>query len=378
MTYWQAVAGIIKILVGTASPIFFGLIVAYILNIPMSVYEKHFFKGKIGKLSRKKKKHETENKTETSVSDKPTFAEKAKRPVCLTASILTLVGIVALVVGIVLPELASCVTFLVSEIPDLIKDVLNSEIVERVLSPELINELESIDWKSYLTKIAETLGSGLGNAVDVVFSAISSVVSAVVSVFIGFIFAVYMLFNKEHLLFQSKRILTSYVKPRWVKKLLHLFDVLNDSFRKYIVGQCTEAVILGILCIIGMVIFRFPYSMMVGTLVGFTALIPIAGAYIGAIVGALMILTVSPIKAVFFIVFIIVLQQLEGNIIYPKVVGSSLGLPSLWVLAAVTVGGGIMGITGMLLGVPLAAALYRLLHEDLDRKDLLKERNCGE
>ena len=138
-------------------------------------------------------------------------------------------------------------------------------------------------------------------------------------------------------------------------------------------GQCLEAVILGVLCIFGMTIFRFPYAMMIGTLIGFTALIPIAGAYIGAAVGAVMILTVSPIKALLFLVFIVVLQQLEGNLIYPKVVGNSIGLPALWVLAAITVGGSLMGIGGMLLGVPIAAALYRLLKEDVTSREKLKK-----
>ena len=136
--------------------------------------------------------------------------------------------------------------------------------------------------------------------------------------------------------------------------------VLNQSFHSFIVGQCTEAVILGLLCMGGMLLLRLPYAAMIGCLVGFTALIPIAGAYIGAVVGAFMIFTVSPVKAVIFIVFLVALQQLEGNLIYPRVVGSSIGLPGVWVLAAVTVGGGVLGIGGMLLGVPIAAAIYQL------------------
>ena len=146
----------------------------------------------------------------------------------------------------------------------------------------------------------------------------------------------------------------------------YVSGILNSCFRSFIVGQCIEAVIIGVLCTIGMLIFRFPYATMVGALIGFTALIPVAGAYIGAIVGALMILSVSPIKALLFLIFIIVLQQLEDNIVYPKVVGSSIGLPGIWVLAAITVGGGVMGIAGMLLGVPLFAAAYRLLKDDVN------------
>ena len=144
-----------------------------------------------------------------------------------------------------------------------------------------------------------------------------------------------------------------------------MVGVINDCFHRYIVGQCTEAVILGVLCMLGMMIIRLPYATMIGALIGFTALIPVAGAYIGAFVGAFMILTVAPVKALIFLVFIVVLQQLEGNLIYPRVVGSSLGLPAIWVLAAVTVGGGVLGVPGMLLGVPLTAAVYRLVRNDV-------------
>ena len=154
----------------------------------------------------------------------------------------------------------------------------------------------------------------------------------------------------------------------------HFFKTLNDCFHSYIVGQCTEAVILGLLCTFGMLIFRLPYATMIGALIAFTALIPIAGAYIGAFVGAFMIIMVSPFKALIFLIFIVILQQIEGNLIYPKVVGSSIGLPGIWVLAAVTVGGGIMGIMGMLLGVPLAACVYRLLREDVNRVSEAEEK----
>ena len=153
----------------------------------------------------------------------------------------------------------------------------------------------------------------------------------------------------------------------------HTLQVIKESFESFIVGQCKEAVILGVLCTLGMWIFRFPYASMIGALIGFTALIPVAGAYIGAAVGAVMILTESPFKALLFIVFIVVLQQLEGNLIYPKVVGESIGLPGLWVLAAVTIGGGVMGIPGMLIGVPLVAAIYKLVGEDMDERLAAKE-----
>lgn len=166
---------------------------------------------------------------------------------------------------------------------------------------------------------------------------------------------------------QLHRLMLRYVKPGVHAKMEYVLSVLNDSFHKYIVGQCTEAVILGALCTVGMLVLNLPYATMTGAVIAFTALVPVAGAYIGAGVGALMILTVSPVKAIIFLVFIVVLQQLEGNLIYPRVVGSSLGLPAIWVLTAVTLGGGLLGIPGMLLCVPLASALYRLIKEDVNR-----------
>ena len=159
-----------------------------------------------------------------------------------------------------------------------------------------------------------------------------------------------------------------YIKQSWYEKIVYVLATLNDCFRKYIVGQCTEAVILGGLCAVGMMILGLPYATMIGALVAFTALVPVAGAFIGGGIGAFMILMVNPIQALIFVVFLVVLQQLEGNIIYPKVVGSSMGLPAIWVLAAVTVGGGVAGILGMLLGVPVAAAAYRILRNDVNGK----------
>ena len=183
----------------------------------------------------------------------------------------------------------------------------------------------------------------------------------------GLIFSFYLLLCKDRLAGQCSRLMRRYLRPAWYENITYVLRVLDDCFSRYIVGQCVEAVILGTLCTLGMLVLRLPYATMIGALTAFTALIPVAGAYIGGAVGALMVFSVSPVKAIIFIVFLVVLQQAEGNLIYPKVVGSSLGLPAIWVLAAVTVGGGIMGIAGMLLGVPIAAALYRLLKNDLNK-----------
>jgi predicted PurR-regulated permease PerM len=201
-----------------------------------------------------------------------------------------------------------------------------------------------------------------------VITTVSTVLGGIVTAFLSLIFAIYILLDKEKLGRQGNKLAKKYLKQSWYEKLRYVLATLDDCFKKYIVGQCTEAVILGGLCAVGMMILGLPYATMIGALVAFTALIPVAGAFIGGGVGAFMILMVNPIQALVFIVFLVVLQQLEGNIIYPRVVGSSMGLPAIWVLAAVTVGGGVAGIFGMLLGVPVAAAVYRILRNDVNGK----------
>ncbi|MBR3844096.1 MAG: AI-2E family transporter [Clostridia bacterium] len=339
--YWSSVSTFLSLLLGALSPLVLGFTIAYVLNILMRFYERHNFP------------HYATQKA----------VKATKRPVCLIGSVVTLLAIIALVVWLVVPELVSCVSLLVSEIPKGIEKLVNSQWVRRVLPQNALAQLSSVDWMSYISKGIQVVTSGLGDAITTVVSAVSSVFSAVVSAVLGAIFALYMLLSKEKLQQHGTELFIRYGTPHWREKTHHVLSVLNRCFRNFIVGQCIEAVILGVLCALGMWIFGFPYATMIGALVGFTALIPVVGAFIGAGVGVIMILTVSPVKALLFLVFIVVLQQLEGNLIYPKVVGSSIGLPSLLVLAAITVGGSLMGILGMLIGVPMVAALYQLLKE---------------
>lgn len=345
--YWDGFVVLLSRILSAASPVFAGLIIAYILNILMSFYERHYFK----KLSAKK------------------IVKNSRRPVCMVLAMVTLVGIVALIISLVIPELVSCVKFLVAEIPPAMEDLLSNELVMEVLPTTMLSELSKIDWQNSISTIAKVITSGLGSTMSTIYSAVSSVFSAIITFFIALIFSVYLLLGKEQLQNQCRRLMHNYMRPKWVEKFMYVFDVVNDSFHRYIVGQCTEAVILGLLCMIGMLILGLPYAVMIGSLIGFTALIPVAGAYIGAGVGAFMIFTISPVEALIFLIFILVIQQVEGNLIYPKVVGNSIGLPAIWVLATVTVGGSLMGISGMLIGVPIAAAFYRLLKEDVTRRE---------
>ncbi len=343
--YWTNISGFVGTLFSAAMPLLFGFVISYPLNILMNFYERHWFPK----------------------SKKP-LAQKSRRPVCLTGSILTIAGIVALIVVLIAPQLVNCIKLLVAEVPAAINMIVEKLKTIDFISKDLIDTLSSIDWKSRINDIIETVTSGLGSAMNVAVTAVTSIFSVVANIVLGLIFALYLLLDKNRLIRQVRKVSKKFIPEKIYSKISHVLGVLNDSFRKFIVGQCTEAVILGTLCTIGMLILRLPYAAMIGALIAFTALIPIVGAFIGAGIGAFLILMESPMKALVFLIFIVVLQQLEGNLIYPKVVGSSIGLPGIWVLAAVTVGGGVMGIWGMLIGVPVAAAVYRLIREDINKK----------
>lgn len=344
INYWSAFAGFVSALFGAASPLIIGCVIAYFINLLMKFYERHYF-----------------------TKSKKAAVSKSRRPVCMIAAIITLIAVIALVIILVVPQLTSCIQLLIAELPDAFNAVVAWIEDSHILPDSITETLASIDWQSKIGQIANVVISGIGSVTDIVVGTVSSVFSGIVTSLIAIIFAVYVLSSKDTLKYQFDRVMKRYMKTTLYNKVIYTLSVMNDCFKRYIVGQCTEALILGILCTIGMLILRMPYATMIGALVAFTALIPIAGALIGAAVGAFMILTVSPLKALIFIIFIVILQQLEGNIIYPKVVGSSLGLPSIWVLAAVTIGGGLMGILGMLLGVPLAATAYRLLRDNLNK-----------
>lgn len=344
--YWVKAIGVVSAVIGAATPLLIGCAIAYLVNILMSMYERNYF-------TKSNKK----------------FVQKSRRPVCMVAAYLTLLAIIFLIVALVVPQLISCIQLLVSEVPAVMKTLVRALEKIEIIPEDIISFLKDINWQSKITQLINMITTGVGNAVGVMFNMISSVFSWVVTGLLSIIFSVYLLLGKETLMRQADKLMRHYIRKDWYEKIIYVLDILNDCFHRYIVGQCTEAVILGVLCMLGMGILRLPYASMIGALVAFTALIPVAGAYIGAGVGAFMILSVSPVKALIFLIFLVILQQLEGNIIYPKVVGSSLGLPGIWVLAAVTVGGGLMGVSGMLLGVPICAAIYRLIKNNLNKQN---------
>ena len=342
INHWHDALRVVKLVIGASSPLIIGCIIAYLVNIIMASYEKRYFPN-----------------------SKNVYLNKSRRPVCMLLAFLSLAAVVTLVIWLVVPQLVSAVGVIVAGIPAFIEGILKQVKSWNVLPEDILAYLESIDWQSQISQIVKFVGTGIGSVVEILITAVSSVFDWVVTALISVIFSIYVLSSKETLAEQFHRVCRRYLSEKFIGKLDYVFGVIDDCFHRYIVGQCVEAVILGVLCGVGMAILKLPYAMMVGALVAFTALVPIAGAYIGAAVGAFMILTVDPFKALIFLIFLIILQQLEGNLIYPRVVGSSMGLPGIWVLAAVTIGGGIMGIAGMLLGVPLAAAFYRFLRDDV-------------
>ncbi len=342
--YWPVAARILSGLVGASTPILIGCVIAYPLNILMSFYETIWFP-----------------------KSQKNAAVKSRRPVCLTLAIITFLAIIALVMGLVLPQFIECIKLIIGYIPEASAKVVDFLGKYHILTDKTLDYIKNIDWQSWISKAFTMVTSGLGSVVEVVFVTITSVFSGVVTAVLSIIFAIYVLIGKDKLGNQLDRALKHYITDKWYKKIKYTVEVFDDCFHKYIVGQCIEAVILGVLCTFGMLALQLPYAPMIGALIALTALVPIAGAYIGAGVGAFLILMESPIKAIIFLVFIVVLQQIEGNLIYPKVVGTSIGLPAIWVLAAITVGGGIWGIGGMLLGVPLAAALYRIIRNDMNQ-----------
>lgn len=227
--------------------------------------------------------------------------------------------------------------------------------------------IDFIQLKNSMGEWLKQLGTA---AVDTATDALRSITSAAVDLVIGLVFSIYILANKEKLKQQTRRLIHVWLPQKFGDWNIHVASVCCKNFKHFVAGQTTEAIILGSLCAIGMMILRIPYAPMIGALVGITALIPYVGAWIAAIVGVFMILTVNPFKALIFLIFLMTLQQIEGNLIYPKVVGAKINLPAMWVLAAITVGGNLAGPIGMLLGVPAAASVYTLLKEATDKRDI--------
>ena len=332
-----AVLSAVGWIVGIAAPFLLGGAIAFVLNVPMRAIERHLFPG-------------------------TRSFKKVRRPLALVLALLAVIGVLTLAANVIAPGVGEAVMSVVNQVPGAIERLQEQIAGLEPYLPHmetLIADLE-IDWKT-LSERALVIAKNWGNSLlSTGGGLIGDVVSGVSTFIIGLIFSFYILMQKERLARQGRQVLYGLLPERRADRALDVLRLANKTFSSFLSGQCLEAVILGTLFVVAMTIFRMPYALLVGVLIALTALIPIVGAFIGCGVGALLIAITDPWKAVAFVVMFLILQQIEGNLIYPHVVGSSVGLPSIWVLAAVTLGGKLMGIVGMLFFIPLCSVLYAL------------------
>lgn len=346
-----AVAMAVGWVLGILGPFLLGGAMAFILNVPMRAIERRLFPVRPGKQV------------------------KGRRPMALLITLLAVIGVLVLASSVIGPGIAEAVRSLAAQVPAA-AERLWAQIsrLEQYLPmlESLLADWNMEDWKNITQKAAELLQTWGGGILSSGSMVIGGVVSGVSTFVIALIFSFYILLQKEKLGRQGRQVLYALLPERRADRTLEILRLSSRTFSSFLSGQCLEAVILGTLFVVSMTLFRLPYALLVGVLISLTALIPIVGAFIGCGVGALLIAVTDPWKALFFIVLFLILQQIEGNLIYPHVVGSSVGLPSIWVLAAVTLGGKLMGILGMLFFIPLCSVLYALFRSFV--KDRLAEK----
>ena len=338
LNHYQIVLSLLSKLLSVLMPFIIGCMIAFVLNVLMIRIEKQLSK----------------------VIVNPKL-KILKRVLSILGSIALVVGVVAIIIILIIPELVSAIKVIALSLPEVIDNLQNWTDSHSIYLPQLENLINQIDVENLgneLSKFAKTEFSGM---LDSTIDILAVIVNGIVNFVLGLVFAIYILMSKETLKDQTKRLINAYLPNKIANNIFEVARLSRTTFSNFIIGQTVEAFILGALCTIGMIILGLPYAPMVGSLVGITAFIPIIGAFIGGAIGAFMIFTVDYMQAFIFIIFLVILQQLEGDLIYPRVVGSTIGLPSIWVLFAVTVGGSLWGITGVLLGVPIVSVIYSLV-----------------
>lgn len=325
-------------------PFLLGVAIAFVLSVPMNFVERKLFTER--KLPKK-------------------YKRKYARGISLLIVLSGVIGLLAIIMFGLIPQLAGTFASLGKSIQDFIPQLQewadhwfhnNKEIMN------VVNNLE-FDWNKVMEAAMEFLKNGAGSMLESTINTAKNIIGAVGTFFIAFVFAMYILLQKEKLGRQAKKVLFAFVRKGRAEAALEVLALTYKTFSSFLTGQCVEALILGSMFVIAMTLLRLPYALLTGIVIAFTALIPIFGAFIGCAVGAFLIFMVSPVQALIFIVLFLVLQQIEGNLIYPHVVGNSVGLPSIWVLAAVSIGGSLMGIVGMLIFIPLMSVFYALFRE---------------
>lgn len=350
---FSTLVGLVQAFIGMLKPFIIGAAIAFVVNLPMKFIEEKW------------------------LSRLPEKLQGSKRTIGIVLSLLFFAAVIAFVVISVIPQMGRTLNQLAQKIPVFFNNVINQAEILLADNPEALAflnslELQSMDWNGILGKAMDFLKNGVGSIVSSTVNVAGSLFGSIVNGIISFIFSIYVLSQKENLKSQAERIIRAYFKEKTQVKILYVSQLMYRNFSKFLTGQCVEAVILGALFVVAMTIFRMPYAFMIGVLIAFTALIPLVGAFIGCFVGAFFILVDTPIKAVWFVIMFLIIQQLEGNLIYPKVVGNSVGLPSLWVLVAVTLGSSMFGVVGMLMFIPLFSTAYTLIREDVNKRNQRK------
>lgn len=339
---FDVVIDVLGFLFGIIVPFLIGIMIAFALNLPMKFFERHLFSDKLKEKSR--------------------FIRKTARPFSLILALVVVAGVLTLVVFVVVPELGRTIMNLGPTIqnfmPTLEKWILNLFPGNATLE-EWFGKLD-FDWNSIINNMIDFLKNGAGDVISSTFSFAMGVITKITNFVIGFVFALYVLLQKEKLRVQLEKVMQAFLPEKVIDKIQSVSTLTYKTFASFVNGQCFEAVILGTMFFITLTIARFPYALLIGVLIAFTALIPIFGAFIGCFIGAFLILMISPVKALVFVIIFLVLQQIEGNLIYPHVVGGSVGLPSIWVLVAVSLGGSLMGVVGMIIFIPIVSIAYSL------------------
>lgn len=352
---------------GILFPFILGGAIAFVINVPMSFIERVLFtkknvEEKVEKLEKIDEKVEEEI---GEISGKKVKKRRFARPLSLILTIILVIGVILLVIFVVVPQLAITLGTLGNSIAAFIPSMQRWVGNFTNNNPDIMNIVNGLqfDYQSMPRWVMSFLGDGASNVMNSTFAVASGLISGIATFFIAFSFACYVLVQKEKLHVQVRKVMFAFIPKGKAEAFLEICSLTYKTFANFLAGQCLEAVILGSMFVVTLTLFRMPYALLIGILIAFSALIPVFGAFIGCGVGTFLILMVSPQQALLFIVIFLVLQQVEGNFIYPHVVGNSVGLPSIWVLAAVSIGASLMGVIGMLIFIPISSVVYTLFRE---------------
>ncbi len=355
----KSVFDVFRTILAVIAPILYGLVIAYLLNYPYKAFYNHAFKN---------------------MGTKHKWLKKIKKPLSLFLSYIIIFGIVAFLVSTLIPELSSSITTLIDNIPMYEQAIRSTSdnVVDFIYKNVGYNLYEYASYKNLITLITgndttEFIKNLFTNFIPSAFSTVLGIGTGLYNWGLGIIISIYLLASKERLIRQAKITIVAYTPERFYKPLFKIGDVLNNKCGKFIVGKIIDSSIIGVMCFIGLSIFRFHYPLLISVIIGVFNLIPFFGPIIGAIPTGFLLLIINPMEALGFLVFLIVLQQFDGNILGPKILGETVGISGFWIMVSVIVGGGLFGVPGMLLGVPVFAAIYTLVKEGAEIRLRKKE-----